>query len=405
MSLLRMKFTKLTNNLAFINAEKGFVETGLKLGETIEMELTNIVINRNLNRIIQTASISNLLYEAMYAYFGKYDNVEVLLDDERLFIGEIIKKSSTMSKGEYSVSFELADKLVILDRLKLPYIAQNNDTTSIALQSFVESAIHEAIKKIQYLPNDYIKVKFNTENALVGRYEATGNILKNLANIKEKYALLIYGDKNGDLVVTTPYFLRSNLNKVKVKVLDVLSYPMQITISNSLEDNNTIIVIGFNGLKEIEDSGKKQQVDKALTYGVAFDPVTFQSNGGNINYEIEYALDVTGGKPELNKIALNKLMEDLKQYKINVSNMPFSNDWEVGDLVTISNHPEVDSDRIFMVEEIIHTINKEEFKTDIVLTAFSLGVLPQDLLQGDKYTLGIFDDIVNVELGKTFRQQ
>lgn len=377
---------KKVENLNFVNYEEGKVifDEILEQGY-IESDLTNISINRNINNLVQSASISSLPYNEIYRLFAKYDLIEVYYFDGTntylIFIGEIVNKTSKWNKSEFSVSFELLDKLNLLSRYKVAHEATGTDSDINTVEKVVTSTLQEIGL------SDLFTVINKAGDSTLVKLSISGDVVQMLNDIRKNYALQVYGNIEGNIVIASPEFLWKN--KVAVTVIDVLEYPAEVDISNGYGNINCIIAIGYNDPKEPE-----------LTYGIGFDPITYKLNGNQINYRVEYAYHLYG-KTDLNKFAINKLLEEQKQFSININNLEFDpTKFNIGDLIIIKNHPEINSERTFIIEEVTHNLNHGSFLTNLKLTGFSLGYIPEDILQGSGLTLGILDDTVNFEMTK-----
>lgn len=383
---LYYEFNKVSDNLDFVNVKEGDVAASFKTNKIFEGDLQNISITRNMDNIIHTATISDLPYEEVYHYIAKYDKITVYYDyydlllgqqvTITLFNGEVMNKSSVYSNGQHFVTLELMSKGNLLTRVRNPYQSKGESLQQYIRDSLLDSGL-----------SDTLGLKFYMERDILGRFNPSGKLIEELREIRKKYAVMIFEDEANDIVVATPYFLRKNLENVQVYNLDMNNYPMNISIQNLFSDINTIVAIGFSTKK-----------DKTMCFGIAFDPFSYRINGGEINYRIEYAFDITGGKPALSQFALSKLMEEARQYKIKITNIPFENRFLLGQLVSITNHPEINPGQIFMIEEIQEDISIDDSKVDLVVSGYALGLIPEDITLGNEKAFGALNADVNIAL-------
>lgn len=385
---LYFKFFKISNNLDSINVKSSEVVVSYSGTQAFEGDLLNINIKRNIKNIIQGATISDLPYEGVYQYIAKYDRIEVWYDyyniftnqltTTKLFDGEVASKSSSYSNGEVSITLELMSRANILSRIKIPYQVNHE-----SLQTYIRQVLEQS-----GLTN-YLGLKFSMDNDMLGKFTPIGKLIDDLKTIREKYAVFVFEDEANNLVVATPDFLRGNVASITKYNIDVKNYPVNVTINNTFSDINAILALGFT-TKE----------DKTTLFGIAFDPLNYRINGGKLNYRIEYAYHITGGKNMLSKYALNLLMDECKQYKITVDNIPFENRFEIGKMITIQNHPEINPEQLFMIEEIEESISNTDSKITLVLSGFALGLVPEDILKlsDNEKAFGALDPDVNIAL-------
>jgi hypothetical protein len=389
LSLVKLffEFYKLTTDLDFLNITEGAeFKVQLDANKLFTGDLLNISISRDINNIIQTANINDLPYEGVYQYISKYDRFTVYYEyydiiekqqtTVKLFEGEVVKKNTKYNIDSHSISLEIMSKCNILSRINTSY-----QSAGESLQQYVSAALEKAGL------SSYIGTKFKMTNDMLGRFNPSGKLIEELKEIREKYAVLVFEDEDNDIVVATPQVLRGDTTTVLKYDFDVYSYPISIDIDNTYADINAILALGFS-----------TKNDKTLGYGVAFDPLNYRMNGGKLNWRIEYAFEITGGFPALSQFALSKLLEEAKQFKITISNIPFDTRFRLGQLVTIKNHPEINPDQLFMIEKINEDINNDDAKVTLVVSGFSLGVVPEDILDGNAKAFGALNPDVNLQL-------
>jgi hypothetical protein len=418
---LFVEFHKRLDNLEFLNVDsEKFVnpETNLSYETTspVVFDLYNITINRNIDTISQSASITDIPYDEVLDLFTKYDRVVVKITGEdnidyTIFDGEIINNSSTSSLDSDSLNFELLDNLNLLNRINIPYPAIGKDIAqyisnallnagllsrdafnNLFMTGFLESSKYpqpSAIAKTGL--NTFIDPVFSLGEPFLGQFKPTGNFNNFLSEIRKKYPLYIFGDRMARLNVSLPQFLYDT--QLEVWNIDLNTSSAYINIENSYSLVNLIITIGFTS-----------ETDRRLQYGWAFDGISYAMNGGKINYRIEYAFD-TIGYTNLTRLASNILVQENKNFKVKISNLPFFHGFDVGQFIKITNHRRISPEQIFFIEDLTHNLSINGFSTEITASAFSLGVIDEEILVGKEKIGGLLDPLINIEVGKSFRGQ
>jgi hypothetical protein len=397
---LYARFHKRIDNLNFLNKSGSRFEnpeTNLDytITEPLEVDLINITINRNLNNISQSANIDNIYHDEFFDLFTKYDRVEVFVlgeDDVEyiIFDGELINKNSNRSLDEDSISFELLDNLNLLNRINVPYPAKGKNIHDYLVLSFLEAGLlptSDENKRAVALTglNTYIPIVTQLDNPNIAHFKPSGNFMNYLSQIRKNYPFYVFGDRLARLNVSLPDFMYSN--QLTVWEIDLAKNSAYITVSNAFSLVNLIITIGYSAPENRE-----------LQYGWAFDSINYSMNGGKINYRIEYAFDVFG-YPELSKLASNILIKENKNFKIDITNLPFYHGYDVGDFIKIKNHPTINPEQVFFIEDLKHNLSIDSFNTTITASSFALGIVPENITLGQR----ALDPLINIELGKSFR--
>lgn len=400
---LYAKLHKRSDNLNFLNKtnEDGRyynpqTELNYVLTEPLEMDLMNISINRSINAISQSATV-NIYFDETLDLFTKYDRIEVFVLDEngmehQIFDGEFINKNTTSSLSEESISFELLDNLNLLNRINVPYTAKGTNVREYLLEAFLNAGLlpssPDNVKGVALTGlNTYIPITTQLVNPNIKHFKATGRFMEFLSEIRKNYPFFVYGNRNAGLTVALPDFMYDN--QLNVWDIDLQTSSAYVSVSNAFSLVNLIITIGYT-----DPNNRK------LSYGIAFDGIGYAMNGGKINYRIEYAFDVFG-YPELSRMATNILLKENKNFKVRITNLPFYHGFDVGDFVKISNHNSISSEQIFFIEDINHSLSIDSFSTEMTVSAYSLGVIPEDIV----VTQQILDPLINVAIGETFREE
>lgn len=331
-----------------------------------EEEIFNLNIERDIKNTIQIASMSVPVDANLFKQLDqvkKYDKIEFFVtdtndQDHRIFIGEFTQKPINMGYNTFEINFSMFDRINILNR-NAALAAEDGDDVYTLIQNTLDKALLYTDEKIKL-------VTFGNTLPLT-RIRTSGKVLDMITDVRANYAVWVFGNMDGNIVVLPPSIVRAEKKTEHVIVLDYNEIPMTVNISDDFNNIMAVLAVGRG------DSS-------SLDYGLAVDPIATSLSGNNINYIIEKRLDIIG-KQNLEEYALNKLLEAMGNFKIKLNGLPFKHFWDVGMSIQLKNVRGINPNRIFVIERVSHDLSSSNFTTNLTVTGFSVGdIIPEDLL-------------------------
>ena len=206
-----------------------------------------------------------------------------------------------------------------------------------------------------------------------------------MQGIKEDYALYIYQNGDGVLIIESPSYLAK-------KSLTVYEYDLEesvFTIDYG-ELNNNIDSVVVHGLNCV---------------GIAFDPITYQLKNSLSGIPASTEIDLTKLNPlkiynlnlqseeDCQKLAQEKIVEIAKNYSITI-NCAYDSRINLGSMIRIKNSKVIPDTQLWIVKKRDLSFSKEDLSFTLTLYSNSVSDFPEDRLLGSS---GLLDtDMLNI---------